>query len=223
MISPPFLFHAETIMLILYTAPGTCSRASHIALEESGLDFEIRLTDLANGDQRRPEFLAMNPKGRVPALATDLGVLTESPAILAYIAALAPSGQLAPVDPFAFARMQAFNLYLASTVHVAHAHGRRASRWSDDAAAQVSMAAKVTQNMRDCFALIEADLAQNGGEWVMGEAYSVADPYLFTFSAWLEGDGVDIAEFPRARDHYERMARRPAVVRALQAEAALSV
>jgi glutathione S-transferase len=211
-------------MLTLYTAPGSCSRASHIALEESGLNFEVRLVDFARGDQQQPAFLALNPKGRVPALSTDLGILTESPAILAYIAALAPSGLLAPVDPFAFARMQAFNLYLASTVHVAHAHGRRASRWSDDAAAQASMAAKVTQNMRECFALIEADLAQNGGgDWVMGDAYSVADPYLFTFSAWLEGDEVDIAAFPRVQAHYERMASRPAVVRALQAEAALSV
>jgi glutathione S-transferase len=210
-------------MLTLHTAPGSCSRGSHIALEESGLAFEVRLVDLARAAQRQPAFLAINPKGRVPALATDHGILTESPAILAYIAALSPSGLLAPVDPFAFARMQAFNLYLASTVHVAHAHGPRASRWSDDAAAQASMAAKVTQNMRDCFALIEADMAQNGDvEWVMGDAYSVADPYLFTFSAWLEGDGVDIAEFPRVQAHYDRMASRPAVVRALQAEAALS-
>lgn len=206
-------------MLTLYAATGSCSRASHIALEESGLAFEARLVDFAQGDQRRPEFLAINPKGRVPALVTDQGVLTESPAILAYIAALAPQGLLAPVEPFALARMQAFNLYLASTVHVAHAHGRRASRWSDDAAAQASMAAKVAQNMRDCFTLIEADLARNGdSDWVMGDAYSVADPYLFTFTGWLEGDGVDVAEFPNVRAHYDRMGRRPAVVRALQAE-----
>ncbi|MDO9608862.1 MAG: glutathione S-transferase N-terminal domain-containing protein [Brevundimonas sp.] len=203
------------MMLTLYTAPGSCSRASHIALEESGLEFEVRLVDLVRGDQRRPEYLAMNPKGRVPALVTDQGVLTESPALLAYIAALAPPGLLAPVDPFALARMQAFNLYLAATVQVAHAHGRRASRWSDDVAAQASMAAKVTQNMRDCFTLIEADLE---GDWVMGDVYSVADPYLFTFSAWLESDGVDIAEFPRVQAHYQRMTQRPAVARALKVE-----
>ena len=203
-------------MLTLYTAPGSCSRASHIALEESGLDFDIRLVDFARADQRQPAFLSINPKGRVPALATDQGVLTESPAILAYIAALAPSGLLAPVDPFAFARMQAFNLYLATTVHVAHAHGPRASRWSDDVAAQATMAAKVTQNMSDGFALIEANLT---GDWAMGDAYTVADPYLFTFSAWLEGDGVDIARFPKVQAHFERMKDRPAVVRALAAEA----
>lgn len=112
--------------------------------------------------------------------------------------------------------MQAFNLYLATTVHVAHAHGRRAARWSDDAAAQASMAFKVTQNMRDGFALIEADLI---GEWAMGDTYTVADPYLFTFAGWLESDGVDIAEFPRVQAHFARMKARPAVQRALAAKA----
>jgi glutathione S-transferase len=214
MISPSFSFASSSTMLTLYTAPGSCSRASHIALEESGLEFGVHLMDFAKAEQRQPAFLAINPKGRVPALATDHGVLTESPAILTYIAALAPPGLLAPVDPFTHARMQAFNLYLASTVHVAHAHGRRASRWSDDAAAQASMAAKVTQNMRDCFTLIEAGLT---GDWVMGDAYTVADPYLFTFAAWLDSDGVDIAEFPKVQAHFERMQARPAVIRALAA------
>jgi glutathione S-transferase len=207
-------------MLTLHTAPGSCSRASHIALEEAGLDYQARFVDFAKGDQRQPDFLAINPKGRVPALVTDRGVLTEGPAILAYIAALAPQARLAPTDPFDFARMQAFNLYLASTIHVAHAHGRRAARWSDDAAAQASMAAKVSDNMRTGFELIEASL---DGDWVMGDVYSVADPYLFVFSGWLESDGVDIARFPRVADHFERMSRRPAVQRVLAWEAARAV
>lgn len=204
-------------MLTLHTAPGSCSRASHIALEEAGLDYQARYVDFARGDQRQPGFLAINPKGRVPALVTDRGVLTEGPAILAYVAALAPEARLAPTDPFDFARMQAFNLYLATTIHVAHAHGRRAARWSDDPAAQASMAAKVSENMSAGFDLIEAGL---DGEWVMGDAYSVADPYLFVFSGWLAGDGVDIARFPKVSDHFQRMARRPAVQRVLAWEAA---
>lgn len=204
-------------MLTLHTAPGSCSRASHIALEEAGLDYQARYVDFARGDQRQPGFLAINPKGRVPALVTDRGVLTEGPAILAYVAALAPEARLAPTDPFDFARMQAFNLYLATSIHVAHAHGRRAARWSDDPAAQASMAAKVSENMSAGFDLIEAGL---DGEWVMGDAYSVADPYLFVFSGWLAGDGVDIAQFPKVADHFQRMARRPAVQRVLAWEAA---
>ncbi|GAW41727.1 Glutathione S-transferase GST-6.0 [Brevundimonas sp. SH203] len=204
-------------MLMLHTAPGSCSRASHIALEEAGLDYQARYVDFARGDQRRPDFLAINPKGRVPALVTDRGVLTEGPAILAHVAALAPQARLAPTDPFDFARMQAFNLYLATTIHVAHAHGRRAARWSDDPAAQASMAAKVSENMGAGFDLIEAGL---DGEWVMGDAYSVADPYLFVFSGWLASDGVDIARFPKVADHFQRMSRRSAVQRVLAWEAA---
>lgn len=202
-------------MLTLFTSPGACSRASHIALEESGLAFEVRLIDFGKAEQRTPEFLAVNPKGRVPALAVDEGVLTETPAILAYVASLSAPGALAPTEPFAFASMQAFNAYLASTVHVAHAHRRRASRWADDEAAQAAMSAKVPANMRDGFARIESGLE---GPWVMGDAYSVADPYLFTIAGWLGHDDVDLAEFPRVADHFARMSARPAVQRALEAE-----
>ena len=140
-------------MLTLYAATGSCSRASHIALEEAALDYRPRFVDFAKADQTRPDFLAVNPKGRVPALVSDRGVLTEGPAILAYVAALAPEARLAPTDPFDFARMQAFNLYLASTIHVAHAHGRRAARWSDDPAAQAAIFAKssIDLAMRDAF------------------------------------------------------------------------
>ncbi|MCX8998540.1 glutathione S-transferase N-terminal domain-containing protein [Rhizobiaceae bacterium BDR2-2] len=204
-------------MLTLYTAPGSCGRASHIALEESGLPFEVRLLDLSAGDQRRPDYIRINPKGRVPALITASGVLTESPAILSYIASMATAVQLAPCDdPFALAALHAFNAYLASTVHVAHAHGRRASRWADAPDAIAAMQAKVAENMRACFLLIEEEYLR--GEWAMGSAYTIADPYLFTMTGWLQGDGVDLADFPKVADHYGRMLERPAVRRALAAE-----
>jgi glutathione S-transferase len=205
-------------MLTLYFAPGTCALASHIALEEAGADFAPVRVDFAAQDQRKPEYLAVNPKGRVPTLVTSRGVLTETPAILAYIAQSFPQAGLAPLgDPFAFAEMQAFNSYLCSTVHVAHAHKRRGARWADDPAAHVSMTAKVAQNMTDCFDLIETRMLK--GPWVMGEAYTVADPYLFTIAGWLEGDGVDVARFPKVADHVRRMRERPAVQRALATEA----
>ncbi len=206
-------------MLTLYYAPGTCSRASLIALEESGLPFEAKRVDTANGEQRSEAYLKINPKGRVPALATEKGVLTETPAILAYIAAIAPAAGLAPLDdPFEFARLQAFNSYICSTVHVNHAHGRRASRWADDAAAHEAMKAKVPKTMTESFALIEDGMF--AGPWVMGERYSVADPYLFVMTGWLPSDDVDPASFPKVADHYARMLDRPAVQRALAREKA---
>jgi len=201
----------------LFYARGTCALASHIALEEAGADYEAVRVDFAANAQRAPEYLAVNPKGRVPALATEAGVLTETPAILAYIAQAWPQAKLAPLnDAFAFARMQAFNSYLCSTVHIGHAHRMRGYRWADEESSFADMRRKVPQVMGDCFALIEAEMLQ--GPWVMGEAYTVADPYLFTLAGWLEGDGVDMARFPKVADHYARMSERPAVRKVLAQE-----
>lgn len=206
-------------MLKLFYAPGSCALASHIALEEAGAEYTAERISLANGDQRRPEYLTVNPKGRVPALVTDEGVLTETPAILVYVAQRHPAAKLAPMDdPFALARLQAFNSYLCSTVHVAHAHKGRGTRWADDPAAIAEMKRKVPETMAACFDLIEREMVV--GPWVMGERYTVADPYLFTLSGWLEGDSVDIARFPKVAEHRRRMAERPAVQRVLAAEKA---
>jgi len=206
-------------MLKLYYAPGTCAVASHIALEETGVDYEAVRLNFAAEDQRKADYLAINPKGRVPALVTDRGTLTETPAILAYIAQTFPAARLAPIeDPFAFAEVQAFNAYLCSTVHIAHAHRPRAYRWADDEAAIKAMQRKVAQNMTDCFDLIEAQMFK--GPWVMGDSYTIADPYLFTITRWLEGDSVDPRRFARVWDHHQRMLDRPAVARVLAAQAA---
>ena len=201
-------------MLTLFAAKGTCSLATAIALEEAGADYQLALMDFAAGEQNQPEFLAKNPKGRVPALETPQGLLTENVALLSYVAQTHPSAHLAPTDPFHFAEMQAFNAYLSSTVHVNHAHKNRGYRWSDDAAALVSMKAKVAPNLNACFALIEQHMLK--GPWVMGEQFTVADGYLYTIDTWLKSDGVNIAEFPKVNDHFKRMGNRAAVVRVLE-------
>jgi glutathione S-transferase len=206
-------------MLKLYYAAGTCALAPHIALEEAGATYEAVRLDFRNNDQRKPDYLAINPKGRVPALVTGEGVLTETPALLAYLAQHFPEAGLAPVnDPFAFAQVQAFNGYLSSTVHVAHAHRLRGHRWADDPAAIQAMKQKVPESVGDAFKLLEATMFK--GPWVMGERYTVCDAYLFTVARWMEGDGVDPAQFPALLGHRQRMAERPAVVRALAQQAA---
>ncbi len=106
--------------LMLYYAPGACSLASHIALEESGLPFEARPVNLLQGDQRVDSFLALNPKGRIPLLLTTAGPISESPAILEYVASMAPEARLAPSNSYLAAKMRSFNCYLCATVHVAH-------------------------------------------------------------------------------------------------------
>jgi glutathione S-transferase len=201
-------------MLKLYYGPHSCALAADIALAESGLDYEAVAVDLRAWEQREPEFLALNPKGRVPTLVTDHGVLTENAAILAFVAQSAPQAGLAPLnDPFAFAQVQAFNAYLASTVHVAFAHGRRGYRWADDPAAIAEMKRKAPEVVTDCFKLIEGQMLK--GPWVTGDAYSVCDAYLFTFTRWLAGAEIDPTRFPKTQEHARRMADRPAVGKVL--------
>lgn len=204
-------------MLTFYYAANTCALASHIALETAGARYEAVRVSFAKQEQRSPEYLRINPKGRVPALVTERGILTETPALLQYIAQAHPQAQLAPLDDaFEMARMNAFNSYLCSTVHVAHAHRGRAYRWADDAAAQEAMKQKVAQNVGDCFELIERDYFV--GPWVLGDRYGVSDMYLFTLAGWLEGDGVDPARFPKVAAHRERMRADPVVRRVLESE-----
>src|SRR5579862_2798044 len=119
-------------MFTLFFSPGSCALASHIALEDAGAQYELRRVNFRNTEQRSPAYLDINPKGRVPALRTPRGIVSETPAILAFIAQSFPEARLAPLDdPFAFAELQSFANYLCATVHVAHAHGRRGYRWAD--------------------------------------------------------------------------------------------
>lgn len=205
-------------MLKLFHAWGSCSLASLIALEEAGADYELAVMSTKDGDQRSAEYLAVNPKGRVPALVTDRGVLTETPAILSYIPETYPAAGLLPVDPWDRAQAHAFNAYLASTVHVAHAHKHRGYRWADEETSFADMTRKVPLNEIDCFRLIEDAMFE--GPWVLGANYSVCDGYLFTLFGWLPGDGVDQAQFPRLAEHSRRVAARPAVRKVLARQAA---
>jgi glutathione S-transferase len=204
-------------MLKLYYAPGTCALASHITLAEAGADYTTERVDFKINQQNSPEYLAINPKGRVPSLVTDRGILTETPAMLAFIAQSFPKAKLAPFDDaYAFAQAQSFNSYLCSTVHTNHAHKVRGARWATEESSLADMKRKVPQSVGASFALIERDMLK--GPWVMGETYTICDPYLFTLAGWLEGDSVDISTLPKVADHRKRMADRPAVQKALAEE-----
>jgi len=206
-------------MLTLYFTPHTCALATHIVLEEVGALYQARRISFERNEQQSPEYLAINPKARVPALVTDRGVLTETPAMLVYVAQTFPALALAPMDDaFRFARIQAFNSYLCSTLHVAHAHRMRGYRWADEPSSFADMQRKVPRSVGACFAMIEREMPD--GPWVMGDAYTVCDPYLFTIAQWMEKDGVDPAEFPKVAAHRRRVAERPAVRRAIAQELA---
>ena len=206
-------------MFRLYFAPHTCALATHIALLDAGADYDLVKIDFATTQQRSPDYLAINPKARVPALVTERGVLTETPAMLAFVAQSFPDRRLAPLaDSFAFAEVQAFNSYLCSSLHIAHAHRMRYYRWASEPSSFEDMKRMVPKSVGEGFALVEEHMLR--GPWVMGDAYTIADPYLFTLAQWLEADGVDVSRIPRVMTHRARMSDLPNVRRAIAEELA---
>ena len=193
----------------LYFAPKTISIVAVIALEETGLDHELIKVDFAAAEQSSPAYGAINPKGRVPALVTDNGILTETGAILEYIADLAPDAELVPRAPYKAAKMREMMFYLASTMHVNHAHKMRGHRWADEQTSWDDMAAKVPETMAQSSAYIEHNVL--GGPYVLGDCFSLADPYLYVVSTWLTGDGVDTTAYPKLSAFIETMEKRGSV------------
>jgi glutathione S-transferase len=200
-------------MLTLYYAKGTSALAAHIILEEAGAEYMLVEVPLSEGAHKQDKFLAINPKARIPALATPEGVISENPAILTYVAAMHPQAGLLPATLFARAQAEALNAYLCSTVHVAFAHKFRGARWADDPAAIEAMQAKVADNLRDCAALIEAHYLQ--GPWVLGPDFCLSDAYLGLLPRWLAIAGVDMSVFPKLSAHWDALRVRPAVQRVL--------
>lgn len=202
-------------MLKLYYSPGACSLASHIALEEAGADYALQKIDLRQGEQKTPEYLAINPAGSTPALATDRGVLTQNPVIMAHVAQENPVADLAPTDSFDFSRMQAFNGYLSSSLHPAL--GALLFGGLEGPAKDGALKTALGK-----LQLVEDKLLQ--GPWATGDKYTVADGYLSVFTRWArQASLLDKATFPRLNDHLDRVQGRPAVQRALAAEGIAAV
>ena len=209
--------------LTLYYSNGACSLAAHIAMEETGVAYTPTRVDTPGGEQYRPAFLAVNPKSRVPALRVGDWVLTECPAILAYVAQAYPAAGLWPATLPDQARALEWMGWIASTVHIAYAHIRRAERYAtgDDALANVQAQGRVAA--RAAWEAVEQRFSSRPepGAWAVGDAYSVVDSYLLVFWLWGRGAvlGYDMArDFPHWTDHARRMGARPAVRRALARE-----
>jgi len=203
-------------MLTLYYARDTISLATHILLEEVGATYATVRVDFGKTEQRSADYMKINPKARVPALVTERGILTETPAMLVYVAQEFRRPELALMDdPFAFAQVQAINSYFCSGLHINHAHRMRGPRWVDanDAQAIAAMQRHVPASVGANYELIERDMLK--GPWVMGERYTICDPYLFTLAQWLEQDGVDPGRIPKVIDHRRRMSERATVKAAI--------
>jgi glutathione S-transferase len=200
-------------MLGLYYAPGACSMAAHIALEESGETYEPIRMDLAKGDQRSEAYLKLNPLGRVPLLRLDDGTpLSENTAILPY---LGKRFGLWPTDALGEAKLLSLIGYFAATVHPAFAHMSRPERYTDDASDFPALREKGLKTFHGYLKDIDARLA--GREW-LADRYSVVDPYALVFYAWGKRRELPVAELKNYTAFKDRMLQRPAVQRAIADE-----
>ena len=200
-------------MLTLFYAPGACSMASHIVLEESGEKYEAKRMDLAKGEQRTEEYKKIHPLGRVPALKLDDGSpLSENTAILPY---LGKRFGMWPTDPLKEARALSIIGFFATTVHPAHGHIGRPERYTDDKAAFPGIQAKAKQSFHEYLKQIDAMYA--GREW-LSDKYSVLDPYALVFYNWGIRRELPVAELRNYTALKERMVKRAAVQRILADE-----
>ena len=200
-------------MLTLFYAPGACSMAAHIALEESGEKYEPKRMDLSKGEQKSADYMKIHPLGRVPALKLDDGSpLSENTAILPY---LGKRFGLWPTDPVKEAKALSVIGFFASSVHPANAHVSRPERYTDDKAAFPGLQAKGKQAFQDYLKQIDGMYA--GREW-LSDKYSVLDPYAFVFYTWGARRELPMAELKNYTALKDRMLKRQAVERVLADE-----
>jgi len=166
----------------LYYAPGACSFASHIALEEVAIPYDTVRLNLAEGDQRKPGYLEINPRGRVPALVVDGKILTENVGIMAYIAGGYGQGKIWPRDTWLQAKCLSSMVWLSNTVHPSYARYFRTERFIEGAEHVQALKTKALADFNDC--LGEIDRLLEGHRWSIGERYSVVDGYLLVFYRW---------------------------------------
>lgn len=200
-------------MLTLHYSKGSSAIAAHILLEETGTPYTIVECPIAEGAHQSEAYLSLNPKGRIPALETPEGIVTENPAILWYIGETATGHNLLPSSTFERARVQDLNAYICATAHIAFAHKQRGHRWSDDPAVIEGMKSKVAENLRECARIVEKHYL--AGPWVMGTSYTICDPYLFLLPRWLKASGVELDDHPKLSEHHDRMLSRPATQKVL--------
>ena len=200
----------------LYFAPGACSLASHIALEESGLKYETQKIDTAAGQQRSPEYLAINPRGRVPTLVVDGHVLTENVGILTYVAGAYPKAGIWPKDTWHQAVAVSTMAWLSNTVHPAFAHMFRAQRYVDGDAAQEAVKAKGREMYWGFLKEIDGLLA--GRKWAVGDHFTVVDGYLVVFYRWANRNQMPVSELKNYSALIDRVLARPAVKKVMADE-----
>lgn len=203
-------------MLTLYFSPGACSLASHIGLEESGTSYETKPILLAKGQQRTEEYLKINPRGKVPTLDADGKILVENTAILTYLTRRFPDKKLMPADPAEEARCIGTMCWFSSVVHPSYQRAHRPERFAEGEAA----ATAVKENGKKSFwaNCQEIDAMIGGHDWVMGNAFTLVDPYALVFYGWGARGGFPMKELRSYTAWQERMMNRPTVRKCVEDE-----
>ena len=204
---------------ILYFAPSTCARVTLTALEEIGQPFETRLVAFMAGEHRKPEYLAINAAGKVPALRTEAGVLTQNGAILLYLARTYPESGLLPLsgDPHADASVVSSLFRMSSDLHPLVTRFVLPGMMLSDPASSAHVRAKAEEVLKLQLEPIATQLGKQ--PWHLGERWSILDAYLAWIWFRITGAGFDPATFPAIADHYDRASARPSARAALQTEA----
>jgi glutathione S-transferase len=202
----------------LYFSPGACSLAQHIILEELGSPFHLTHASTADGSTRTPEYLKLNPKGRVPVLVVGGAVLTEAPAILMHLALANQERNLVAGGAQGLVRSIEWFNWLSGTVHaVAIRQVWRPESFTAVEIQHEDVIAKGKNNLSEAFAQIESRLAQT--VWAVNDAYSIVDPYLLVFYRWGNRIGFNMrSQYPSWTRHTLRVLERPATMRALTSE-----
>ena len=200
----------------LYYAPGACSFASHIAIEEVGLPYETQRLDLAAGDQRKPEYLKLNPRGRVPTCVVDGHVITENVGIMSFFAGGYPKAKIWPDDPFHQGLAISTMAWLSNTVHASYGHLVRPARYVDEADAQEKVKAKARTMYEDYLREIDGLLA--GRKWSIGDHYTCVDGYLLVFYRWGNRQKMPVRDMKNYSALADRVLARPAVKKVMADE-----
>jgi glutathione S-transferase len=201
--------------LTLYYSPGACSMAPHIVLEEIGAPYDAKKIDIAKGEQKAPEYIHINPRQKVPALGVDDAVLTEDIAILLYLAARFPEAKLVPDDPFAYGRCVEWLSFLATGVHVLFGEMLHPDRLLAEPSQHQALRVAARERLARAFADIDSHLI--GGEFTVGDHFTVADAHLFVFYLWGKRAHL-IDRAGTLRQWGAAMAKRPSVARMAAAE-----
>jgi glutathione S-transferase len=203
--------------LKLFFAPGACSFVPHSMLELSGAAFEPTMVKLHKGEQRSPEYLAMNPRGQVPVLVDDGEVITQIVAILLHLDAKLPQAGILPASGLARTRALSTLAWMNNTVHPTFTHVFMPQKFTDDEAAQTAIRSFAANSYRGLLGEIEA-MAAKASPWICGEKPTALDAYALTLLRWGGIAGVDPTTMPSTWDLAQRFAALPAVARVIERE-----